>query len=101
MRLVDLDPRWLESNYRKICGGCLMAALAACTTAPCVPKVVTQTVNVPVPVACINASDIPAEPSTVTLTGDARNDDALLAAKLAAVRVWGRQLVAMLGPCAR
>lgn len=78
-----------------------LALLTACATAPCVPKLVTQTVNVPVPVACVKASDIPPEPSTVMLTGDARNDDALLAAKLAAVRVWGRQLAAMLGPCAR
>jgi len=66
-----------------------------------VPTVQVQKVNVPVPTACINASDVPAEPGTVTLTGDARNDDALLAAKLAAVRVWGRSLVAMIGPCTK
>lgn len=81
--------------------GAMMALAACATTTPCVPSIQTQTVNVPVPTACINASDIPAEPGTVTLTGDARNDDALLAAKLAAVRVWGRSLVAMIGPCTK
>lgn len=78
----------------------LSALLSACAAQqPCVPSVQVQKEMVPVPTACINASDVPAEPGTVTLTGDARNDDALLAAKLAAVRVWGRTLVAMIGPC--
>lgn len=76
--------------------------LAACATqTPTIPPIQIQRVEVPVPAACINASDVPPEPGTVTLTGDARNDDALLAAKLAAVRVWGRTLVAMIEPCTK
>ena len=79
-----------------------LVLLAACsTTPPCVPKIQTVSVNVPVPVACLDAKDVPAEPGLVAMTGDARNDDALLAAKVAALRVWGRTLVAMMKPCER
>lgn len=79
----------------------LLLVLSACASAPCVPKVQTVTVNVPVPVACINAADIPAEPGTTTLTGDARNDTALLASKVGELRIWGRQLLGMTTACSK
>lgn len=79
----------------------LMPLSACCTPAPCVPKVEVQRVEVPVPVACINAKDIPAEPGPTKLTGDARNDADLLGAKVSDLRVWGRSLVAMMGPCTK
>lgn len=78
----------------------LLLALAGCAaTPPCVPKVQTVSINIPVPVKCISATDIPLEPGTSTLTGDARNDSALLASKVGELRVWGRQLVGMMQPC--
>lgn len=85
-------------------GIALCVALAACATAPqapCPPTIAPKPYAVPVAVKCIDAPDVPAEPGAVSLTGDARNDDALLAAKLAAVRVWGRSLAAMIAPCTK
>lgn len=94
-------PRLLSTGHFPQFSAAFGLILSACSTAPCVPSVQVQKEMVPVPTACINKADVPAEPGPITLTGDARNDDALLAAKLAAVRVWGRTLVAMLGPCSK
>lgn len=80
----------------------IMLAGCAATPKPCppsVPQVQIQKEPVPVPVACIKASDIPAEPASTKLTGDARNDADLLGAKVSDLRVWGRALVAMITPC--
>lgn len=78
----------------------LLMPLAACAAPqPCIPKIEIQQVKVPVPVACLKASDIPAEPDPTKLTGDARNDADLLGAKVSDLRLWGRSLVAMMGPC--
>ena len=101
-----LVSRPLMQSLRPLRAALLIAvaslALSACATKPpTIPPVQIQRVEVPVPLQCVNKADIPAEPDPVALTGDARKDDALLAAKLAAVRVWGRSLAGMLGPCAR
>lgn len=82
----------------------MLIMLAGCAVAPkpcppSLPQVQIVKEPVPVPVACIKASDIPAEPASTKLTGDARNDADLLGAKVSDLRVWGRALVGMMGPC--
>jgi len=80
----------------------LLLMLAGCSGAPrpCPPSVQVQTVEKPVPVACLHASDIQPEPGPTTLYPEdaARSADAL-AATDSALRVWGRSLVAMMQPC--
>ncbi len=72
--------------------------LAACAT-PAV-RVETVKVNIPVPVACVDKSKVPAEPSPVgTLDRDARRAADTLAAKVLELRGYGRKLVALIGPC--
>jgi hypothetical protein len=78
----------------------LLLLLAGCaTTRPCPPNVQIQTVEKPVAVACVKAVDVPAEPASTTLTGDARKDADLLGAKVSDLRTWGRSLVGMLKGC--
>jgi len=80
----------------------LLLLLAGCSTDNCPPQVATVAAKpypVPVPVRCIDAATIAAEPAPTKLTGDARNDADLLGAKVSDLRVWGRSLVAMMGPC--
>lgn len=80
----------------------IMLAGCAATPKPCppsVPQIQVQKEPVPVPVACLNPADVPSEPSATKLTGDARNDADLLGAKVSDLRLWGRQLVAMMTPC--
>lgn len=82
----------------------ILVTACAATPKPCppsVPQVAAQKEPVPVPVACLAASDVPPEPGKTVLTGDARNDADLLGAKVSDLRAWGRALVAMMVPCER
>lgn len=56
----------------------------------------------PTPVACVQASDIPAEPPMVgaRFNGDAKHDLQVLAPNAKALRDWGQQLRTMLEACA-
>jgi hypothetical protein len=79
---------------------CAAAALSACATAP-EPKVVTKTVFVPTPVACIDKASIPAQPDMVTLPADARSAADLAASQALLLRKWGTELLALMQPCTR
>lgn len=87
--------------FRKLaCVSCF--ALSACTTPNCPPpKIETREVLTPVAVACIDASAIPAEPGTVILPLDARPAADLAASQAKDLRVWGRSLLALIGPCTK
>ena len=62
----------------------------------------TVTVKVPVPVACVDKSKIPDEPArTGALDRDARRAADTLAAKVLELRGYGRELVALIGPCVK
>jgi hypothetical protein len=60
-----------------------------------------QVVREPVAVSCIDASAIPPEPGTVQLPLDARLASDLAASKASELRVWGRKLMALIGPCTK
>lgn len=78
-------------------------SLAGCATpsAPPAVEVRIQRVEVPIAVACIDKAAIPAEPEKVAgrLTGNASQDLDLVSASALRLRVWGRELRAMLGGC--
>jgi hypothetical protein len=78
-------------------------ALSACATPNCPPpKIETREVlKEPVAVACIDASAIPAEPNMVALPLDARLAADLAASQAKDLRVWGRSLLALIGPCTK
>jgi hypothetical protein len=78
----------------------LALALAACETTQ--PGVEVRTVQVPTPVACLPADQIPAEPETVShlLTGVAAHDLAIVAASALELRAWGQEMAAALKACA-
>jgi len=76
-------------------------ALASCAPNCPPPKVVTQVVKEPVAVACVDPALIPAEPGTVSLPLDARLAADLAASQAKDLRVWGRKLMAVIGPCTR
>lgn len=75
--------------------------LGACSHNP-EPAIEIRTVEVlkPVPVACVDESDIPAEPDMVgnELNGDAVHDADILGASNIALRQWGRELLALISP---
>jgi hypothetical protein len=64
-------------------------------------EVRTEVVKVPVPTACIKASDVPAMPPRVgdQLTGDARSDADLLAADALRLRAALDQALALISGC--
>jgi hypothetical protein len=80
-------------------------ALSACTgrTPPPAIEVRTERVAVPVPVACIKASDVPAMPPRVgdQLTGHAVTDADLLAAHALRLRSALDQALALISGCVR
>lgn len=80
-------------------------ALSACSTTPTARPVVEHTVQVkiPVPVACVDASDVPAEPRHVAgdLNGQAVHDLDIVSASAIELRTWGETLAALIGPCVR
>ena len=72
--------------------------LSACATPA--PRVETVSVNIPVPVRCVDPASVPAEPAkTGTLPADARAAADTLGAKVLELRGWGRELLALIGPC--
>ena len=78
-----------------------LAALAACAN-PASQGVEVRLVPTPVPVPCVPASEIPAEPAGVhsVLTGDAEADLLIVAASAKDLRVWGREMHVALTLCA-
>lgn len=83
----------------------MLVPLSACSTpAPPAPAVEVHTITVdrPVPVACVKAVDIPAEPPRIagSLTGDARRDLDTVSASATRLRAWGVKLAAILKGCA-
>lgn len=93
-------PSWVRAFY--IAGFALMwvVALSACSTAQ--PGIEVRTVEVPTPVPCLPANQIPAEPDTVAdqLTGNAAADLPIVAASALMLRAWGREMHVALGACA-
>ena len=75
-----------------------LVVLAACQTAQA-PKIVMQTLKVPVPTACIDPASIPAKPAAVMLPTDARQAAAMAAAQALAYSGWGDELIALIRPC--
>lgn len=72
--------------------------LAACSHNE--PGIEVRTVNVPTPVPCVKASDVPAEPEQVgdQLNGDAVHDLGVVAPSALELRKWGRSLRALIVP---
>lgn len=70
-------------------------------TPPPAIEVRTERVEIPVPTACIKASDVPAMPPRVgdELTGDARSDADLLAADALRLRSALDQAMALISGC--
>lgn len=80
----------------------ILLALSACASVPCPPpKEVIRVEKVPVAVACIDPAAIPPEPGAVQLPLDARLAADLAASQAGALRIWGRSLLALIGPCAK
>lgn len=76
--------------------------LASCATVPPPePQIVTKDIYVPVPVKCIDPASIPPEPGTVALPIDARLAADMAASQAKELRVWGRSLMALIGPCTK
>lgn len=80
--------------------------LGGCVTRDSVPPAVevrTVTVEKPVPVACIDGKNVPAEPSKVggQLTGQAAHDLDLVSGSAIKLRQWGRELMALVRPCVK
>ena len=93
--------QFLPISFKVIQGVFFSLAVASCAQNCPPPKVVTQVVKEPVAVACIDASAIPPEPGTVALPLDARLAADLAASQAKDLRVWGRKLVALIGPCTK
>lgn len=75
-----------------------LLALTACSTDQ--QGVHVRTVNVPTPVPCVDAAQVPAEPPQVgdQLNGDARHDLGIVAPSALDLRAWGRELKALIVP---
>lgn len=85
---------------------CLLFALAACATTPkppAEPTIIYRTVNVPVPVSCIDKGVIPSMPEKVgaDLNGDAAHDLDVVSASAIRLRSALDQALALLGGCAK
>jgi hypothetical protein len=81
-----------------ICAFCNLLALTACATDQQGVRVVLQ--PTPVPVACVDASQVPAEPPQVgdQLNGDARHDLGIVAPSALELRAYARTLRALIEP---
>ena len=66
------------------------------------PGIRVETVEVPVPTPCVPADQIADEPETVgaRLTGDPKQDLAIVSASALELRAWGRTMHAALTACA-
>jgi hypothetical protein len=80
-----------------------LAGCAGANRTPPAVEVRVQRVEIPVAVACIDKTAIPAEPVMIAgrLTGNASQDLDLVSASALRLRVWGRELRAMLGGCVK
>lgn len=74
----------------------LIPLLAACQTAQ--PGIEVRTVEVPTPVACVNAEEMPEETPRSDLTGNARQDVVILAAENLDLRAENGDLRALIVP---
>ena len=83
----------------------LIAALllAGCAGRVPPPAIAVRTVTIdrPVAISCVKASDIPTAPPMIgkRLTGDAARDLPVVAASAVRLRAYGAQLAALLGGC--
>lgn len=77
--------------------------LAGCAGRAPPPAIAARVVTVdrPVAISCVKASDIPAEPPRIgdRLTGDAAADLPVVAASAVRLRAYAGQLAALLGGC--
>ena len=75
-----------------------LLTLTACATDQ--QGVAIHEVPTPVPVPCVDASQVPAEPPQVRsqLTGDAVHDLGIVAPSALQLRAWGRSLRALIVP---
>lgn len=80
---------------------CVALILSGCATTCPPPKIETREIKIPVAVACVDPSAIPPEPGTVQLPLDARLAADIAAAQAKDLRVWGRKLLALVGPCTK
>ena len=75
-------------------------ALTSCATPA--PQIITKEIKEPVPVACVDKSLIPAEPDAVALPlNDARLAADIAASQALKYHAWGRELLALIGPCTK
>ena len=73
-------------------------ALASCATTPA-PRIVTKEVRVPVAVACVDKSLLPAMPGAVALPlTDARKAADIAASQALKYKSWGMELYALIVP---
>ena len=79
----------------------LVIALSACKTTPGPVEVKTVFVNVPVSVACVKPSQVPAPPPKIgqLLNGDSQHDLNLVAASAIRLRAYGDVLLALVTAC--
>lgn len=94
------------ANTTAVYGFFLVLASSGCTrpdVAPPAIEVRTVTVEKPVPVPCVDAKSVPAEPGKVggQLNGQAAHDLDLVAASALQLRQWGRELKALIAPCVK
>lgn len=85
---------------RTLFASAISLALTACAHNE--PGIVVRTVEVPTPVPCLAADQVPAEPETVAsrLTGDPAHDLPIIAASALRLRAWGRTMHGALVACA-
>jgi hypothetical protein len=79
----------------------LALMLSACATTQPAVRVEIQTIRVPVTVACVRASDIPAKPVLLgsQLTGNSVHDLDLVTAQLLRFMTYGEVQAALLSGC--
>jgi hypothetical protein len=79
----------------------LALMLSACATTQPAVRVEIQTIRVPVTVACVRASDIPAKPALLgsQLTGNPVHDLDMITAQLLRFMTYGEVQAALLSGC--
>jgi hypothetical protein len=80
--------------------GVIPTFVSACSSTPAI-RVETQIIKVPVTVACVRASDIPAKPALLgsQLTGNPVHDLDLVTAQLLRFMTYGEVQAALLSGC--
>lgn len=84
----------------------VIIGLSACSITKLPPSAVelhAVRVEIPVPMPCLRADQIPAEPERIAskLTGDAAHDLDLVSASALRLRSWGQRMMAALEACAK